>query len=304
MIRSLSLVAVAWLTLAATKAADFDFSPEQPGRPHVKSDEKVIAHLPPGYAFVRPGVFTVAISPFAPPIATYATDARTPIGADADIASLVAESFGLKLDLQPIAWADWPLGLTSGKYDAVISNVGVTEARKEKFDFSTYRLGLHGFYVRNDSPIRRIAAPEDAAGLTVITGSGTNQERILLEWSRRNIAAGLTPITPQYYDDQSANTLALLSGRADAIFNPNGPLAYEAARHGQLRLVGTVNAGWPLKSDVAIATRKGSGLAPVLTQALDDLIAGGPYAAVLKRWNLEEEALPKSETNPPGLPKY
>jgi polar amino acid transport system substrate-binding protein len=53
------------------------------------------------------------------------------VGADADIASLVAESLGLKLDLRPIAWADWPLGLTSGKYDAMISNIGVTEAQGE-----------------------------------------------------------------------------------------------------------------------------------------------------------------------------
>ena len=52
--------------------------------------------------------------------------------ADDDYAQLIADSLGLKLDLQPIAWADWPLGLVSGKYDAVISNVGVTEQRKEK----------------------------------------------------------------------------------------------------------------------------------------------------------------------------
>jgi polar amino acid transport system substrate-binding protein len=292
------------LAASGAFAADFDFGPQQPGRPHVQADARAIALLPEGAKFVRDGVFTVAIAPFAPPIATYATDAQTPVGADADIASLVADSLGRKLDLQPIAWADWPLGLTSGKYDAVISNVGVTEARKEKFDFSTYRLGLHGFYVRDDSAIKQIREPQDAAGLTIITGSGTNQERILLEWSRRDVAAGLQPISPQYYDDQTAVILALLSGRADAIFNPNGPLAYEAAKHGRIRLVGTVNAGWPLRSDVGIATRKGAGLAPALTQAINDLISGGSYAAALKRWSLDEEALPKSETNPPGLPKY
>jgi polar amino acid transport system substrate-binding protein len=290
------------MALTASLAADFDFSPDQSGRPHAKPDARAIAALPPAFKFVRDGVFSVAIAPFAPPIATYATDARTPVGADADIASLAAESLGLKLDLQPIAWADWPLGLASGKYDAVISNVGVTEARKEKFDFSTYRLGLHGFYVRNDSPIKEIREPRDVAGLKIITGSGTNQEKILLEWNRRNLADGLKPIELQYYDDQSANILALLSGRADAIFNPNGPLAYESAKHEHIRSVGTVNAGWPLKSDVGITTRKQSGLAPALTIALNDLILGGQYATVLGRWRLEEEALPKSETNPPGLP--
>jgi len=303
-VRWFGAATAALLAASGAFAADFDFGPQQPGRPHVQADARAIALLPEGAKFVRDGVFTVAIVPFAPPIATYATDAQTPVGADADIASLVADSLGRKLDLQPIAWADWPLGLTSGKYDAVISNVGVTEARKEKFDFSTYRLGLHGFYVRDDSAIKQIREPQDAAGLTIITGSGTNQERILLEWSRRDVAAGLQPISPQYYDDQTAVILALLSGRADAIFNPNGPLAYEAAKHGRIRLVGTVNAGWPLRSDVGIATRKGAGLAPALTQAINDLISGGSYAVALKRWSLDEEALPKSETNPPGLPKY
>ena len=292
------------LTLAAASAADFDFSPGQPGRPHAKPDPQAIAALPKDAAFVEDGAFTVAIAPFAPPIATFATDARTVVGADADIASLVAESFGRKLNLETIAWADWPLGLQSGKYDAVISNVGVTEARKEKFDFSTYRLGLHGFYVRADSPIVAIREPKDAAGLKIITGSGTNQERILLEWNRRNVADGLKPIELQYYDDQAANELALLAGRADAIFNPNGPLAYEAAKTGKIRSVGTVNAGWPLRSDVGVTTKKGSGLAPALTIAINDLIANGAYVAALSRWSLTEEALPKSETNPPGLPKF
>jgi polar amino acid transport system substrate-binding protein len=291
------------VSLGIAFAADFDFSPEQPGRPHATVDEKAVAALAKDYKFVREGVLTVAIVPFAPPISTYATDAKTVVGADADMASLVAESLGLKLDLHPIAWADWPLGLTSGKYDAVISNVGVTESRKEKFDFSTYRLGLHGFFVRNDSSISAIREPKDAAGLVIITGSGTNQERILLEWSKRNVAAGLKPIELQYYDDQAANILALLAGRADVIFNPNGPLAYEAARNGRIRSVGTVNAGWPLKSDVGVTTRKGSGLAEAITIALNDLISNGQYATALARWSLAEEALPKSETNPPGLPK-
>ncbi|PIK74038.1 ABC transporter substrate-binding protein, partial [Methylobacterium frigidaeris] len=58
------------------------------------------------------------------------------------------------------------------------------------------------------------------------------------------------------------------------------------------------------KSDVAIATRRGSGLVDALTHATNDLIANGKYRQMLARWGLEEEALPRSETNPPGLPKY
>lgn len=294
------------LMLAASQAfaADIDFSPEQADRPRAQANQEAIKAIPVGYKFVQEGHLTVAISPFAPPISTYATDATTVVGADPDFAQLIADSLGLTLDLQPIAWADWPLGLTSGKYDAVISNVGVTEARKQKFDFTTYRLGLHGFYVKSDSSIEKIAEPKDIAGLRIVTGSGTNQEKILLEWDRRNREAGLKPIELQYYDDQAAIWLALASGRADANFNPNGPQAYEAAKNGKIKLVGTVNAGWPLKSDVAIATRKGSGLVDALTIAANGVIDNGLYAKALSRWKLDEEALPHSETNPPGLPTY
>ncbi len=299
-----ALGALAFFSAAAMSAEKFDFSPEQTARVRADKDPAAIQAIGKNFKFVKEGVFTVAIAPFAPPIATYATDAKTVVGFDPDYAQLIADALGLKLDLQPIAWADWPLGLSSGKYDAVISNVGVTELRKEKYDFSTYRLGLHGFYVRSDSAIKAIKEPKDVAGLRIITGSGTNQERILLAWDKQNVAAGLKPVEVQYFDDDAARILGVISGRADANFNPNAPQAYQAAKDGKIKLVGTVNAGWPLKSDVAITTRKDSGLAVALTAATNGLIKNGKYSQALARWSLAEEALPKSETNPPGLPKY
>lgn len=291
--------ATAWPRIAAAAAFAYDFSREQAARVRA-SAIPADAQLLTGIHLVKPGSLTVAVAPLAPPISTYATDARTIVGADPDYAQLVADVLGLKLALVAVAWADWPLGLTSGRYDAVISNIGVTEQRKQKFDFSTYRLGLHAFFVSARSPIQAIRQPKDVAGLRILTRSGTIQERILLEWDRLNVAQGLKPVHLQYVDDVSSAVLSLESGRVDAIFNPHGPLAYAAATQGKLRLVGTVNAGWPLRADVAIATRKGSALAPVLTRATNDLISGGQYHAALARWGLEDEALTRSETNPAG----
>jgi len=288
----------------AMAAGDFDLSPEQPGRVHAAKNEAAIAAIPKDFKFVTSGTFTVAVAPGGPPLATYATDAKTVVGADPDYAYAVADALGLKLELVPVAWIDWPLGLTSGKYDAVISNVGVTEQRKEKFDFSTYRQGLHGFFVKSDSKITSIKEPEDAAGLRIIVGAGTNQERILLKWSDVDVKAGLKPIELQYYDDDAASLLALRSNRADVIVQPHAQLVYIAARDKDIKRVGTLSAGWPDRSDVAITTRKGSGLAAALTIATNGLIKDGTYAKILDHWHLAEEALPKSETNPPGLPKF
>ncbi|WP_312364307.1 ABC transporter substrate-binding protein [Ensifer sp.] len=296
--------AAALVHFGPAQAADgFDFSPEQPGRIRAERNDAAAAAIAPGFKFVTEGKFTVAVSPGGPPLATYATDAKTVIGADPDYALAVADSLGLTLELVPIAWIDWPLGLTSGKYDAVISNVGVTEQRKEKFDFSSYRQGLHGFFVKADSGVTSIKEPKDAAGLRIIVGAGTNQERILLKWNDENVAAGLKPLELQYYDDEATSLVALASGRADVIVQPHAQLVFIAARDRNIKRVGTLSAGWPERSDVAITTRKGSGLADALTAATNGLIKNGTYARILERWHLAEEALPKSETNPPGLPK-
>lgn len=300
----LAVSAVASTQGLASAANDFDLSPDQPHRLHATRNEEAIRALPKAFKFVTEGKFTVAVSPGGPPLATYATDARTVVGADPDYASAIADSLGLTLELVPVAWADWPLGLVSGKYDAVISNVGVTEQRKEKFDFSTYRQGLHGFFVKSDSKIASIRDPKDAAGLRIIVGAGTNQERILLKWSDEDVAAGLKPIELQYYDDEAEGLLALQSGRADVIVQPHAQLVYIASRDKNVKQVGTLSAGWPDRSDVAITTRKGSGLAAALSVATNGLIKDGTYERILDHWHLAEEALPVSQTNPPGLPKF
>lgn len=298
-----ALLVSALLAPATFAQTSLSLDPNPTDRLHAERNDAAAALLPADHKWAKDGVISIAVAPWAPPIATYATDATTVVGFDPDVARLVGEVLGVPVEIVPVAWADWPLGLASGKYDAVISNVGVTEERKEKFDFSTYRLGLHGFYVKADSPITAIAEPKDIAGLKVITGSGTIQEKIILQWDELNQKEGLAPVEVQYYDDDAAAGLALASGRADTNFNPNSTQAYHAAQTGETKLVGTVSSGWPLPAEVGITTVKGSGLAEPFTAAINDLIDTGLYAQLLEQWNLGAEGIDIAKTNPPGLPK-
>lgn len=298
-----ALLLSAILAPATFAQTSLSLDPNPTDRLHAEKNDAAAALLPADHKWAKDGVISIAVAPWAPPIATYATDATTVVGFDPDVARLVGEVLGVPVEIVPVAWADWPLGLASGKYDAVISNVGVTEERKEKFDFSTYRLGLHGFYVKADSPITAITEPKDIAGLKVITGSGTIQEKIILQWDELNKQAGLAPVEIQYYDDDAAAGLALASGRADTNFNPNSTQAYHAAQTGETKLVGTVSSGWPLPAEVGITTVKGSGLAEPFTAAINDLIETGLYAQLLEQWNLGAEGIDVAKTNPPGLPK-
>ncbi|MBA4223080.1 ABC transporter substrate-binding protein [Bosea vestrisii] len=278
-----------------------DLSPEQPGRPRAERDEGAIKLIGKDAKFVKDGVFTVANATGRLPFAGYANDTKTIVGSEPDIAQLVADALGRKLEIVPVSWADWPLGVASGKYDAAISNITVTEQRKEKFDFSTYRKDLLGFYVKKDNEIQ-IREPRDVAGLKIIVGSGTNQEQILLRWNEQNVKDGLKPAEVQYYDDDVVLYLALETGRADAYLGPNALLSFKAAQENKTRLAGNFSGGWPLLAEIAVTTRKGAGLAEAITHAVNTQIGNGNYAKALGRWNLAAEAIEQSRTNPPGLP--
>ncbi len=263
---------------------------------------EAIAELPQGYRFAQPGKFTVAVAALnSPPLTVFSDDNKTLLGSEVDIARLVADSLGLELNVVPTSWEDWPLGVSSGKYDAAISNITVTKERKEKFDFATYRKDSLGFYVKSSSPVKSIEKAEDIAGLRIIVGSGTNQEAILLAWDKANQQKGLKPFTPVYTKDDAAQTLAIQSGRADAFFGPNVIGAWKAALTSKTKLVGSVDGGWPKAAHIAVTLKKGSGLVEPVQTALNGAIKRGDYDKVLARWGEGVERISTSEINPAGL---
>ncbi|UYK97260.1 ABC transporter substrate-binding protein [Pantoea stewartii] len=265
---------------------------------HAPVNPEAVRKIPANFPFVEPGTLTVATSAIhSPPLALLASDNVTRIGSDPDITRLLADSLGLKLKLVPASWEDWPLGIRAGRYDVAMFNIAVTEERKQKFDFATYRADNHAFSVKADSPLRAITSPADVAGKRIIVASGTNQERILLNWDAQNRAKGLPPVTPIYLTDDASATLYLLSGRADVMFGPHSVAAWKVASRGQTKLVGQ----GPFRAWVAVTTKKGNGLAAALQTALDGTIAGGKYQQVLQRWGEQDEAITHSTINPPGI---
>ncbi|MER7177278.1 ABC transporter substrate-binding protein [Streptomyces mesophilus] len=245
----------------------------------------------------------VGSSGSAAPLTFYATDNKTVIGVEPDLAHLVADVLGLEPRINTVSWENIFIGLDSAKYDVGFSNITVTEERKEKYDFATYREDNLGFGAKKGSGLT-VDGPEDVAGLEVAVSSGTNQEKLLVEWSKDNEKAGREPVDIKYYQSESDTYLALQSGRIDLYLGPNPTAAYHAATSGKTEVVGTYSgAGATLQGLIAATTKKDSGLAEPLAAALDHVIENGTYAKVLDRWGLSDERVRTSEVNPPGLPK-
>lgn len=261
-------------------------------------NEVAISKIPANYQFIEPGTLTVAISALnSPPLALLATDNKTRIGSDPDIARLVADSLGLELKIVPTAWEDWPLGIATGRYDVAMINIAVTEARKEKYDFASYRSDSYAFAVKADSPIDAIKAPKDIANLKIIVSAGTNQERIILGWNEENKKAGIAPAELLYVTDDASANLFIQSGRADVYFGPQASGNYKAALTGKTKVVGV----GPITALVAVTTKKDNGLINAIQEALNGSMKDGSYEQVLSRWGESSEMITQSEINPPGI---
>ncbi|GAA2532441.1 ABC transporter substrate-binding protein [Winogradskya humida] len=237
-----------------------------------------------------------------PPLAFTATDNTTLIGNEPDIAVAVAGILGLRPQLENTSWENLFIGLDSGKYQLGASNITVTEERKKKYDFVTYRLDNLAFEARQGGDWR-VTGPADVAGKKISVSSGTNQEKILVDWSKQDVANGLKPVDIKYYQTNQATWLALGSGQIDAYLGPNPGAAYHVAIAGETEIIGTYSgAGADLQGKIAVTTKKDNGLIKAYAAAVDELIRSGDYAKILARWNLSNEAVPAAEINPPGLP--
>lgn len=241
-----------------------------------------------------------------PPLAFTGDDQKTLTGSEPDLGRLVAAKLGLEADVQNATWDNLFVGIDSGKYDAGFSNVTVTEQRKDKYDFASYRQDNLAFQVLSTSSFTFDGDPSVLAGTTLSVSSGTNQEKILLEWQKELQAKG-EDFTIKYYPDGNAIKLALDSGKIDAYFGPNPTIAYQNTQSKgtaePTKTAGTYSGAGPsLQGLIAATTKKGSGIAKPVAAAINELIEDGTYAKWLEAYNLSNEAVKTSEVNPEGLP--
>ncbi len=86
-------------------------------------------------AFAAPKSIKVATDATWPPMEMVDANKQI-VGYDIDFLNAVAKEAGVKVEFKNTAWDGIFAGLDSGQYDAIISSVTITEARKAKYDFS------------------------------------------------------------------------------------------------------------------------------------------------------------------------
>lgn len=258
---------------------------------------------------IEDGKFTIGLGMLpagSAPLGYVGDDQKTITGSEPDLGRLVAAVFGLKAEPKNATWENLFVGIDSGRTEAGFSNITDTEERKKKYEFACYRQDNLGFEVRKEADWDFGGDYKNLAGKTIAVGSGTNQEKILLEWRDKLKAEG-KKLDVKYFADNNSAYLALNAEKIDGYFGPNPAIAYHVTQSASTpqptRSGGTYSgAGASLQGLICATAKKDSGLAKPLADAINYLIEHGQYAKWLEAWNLKDEAVQKAEVNPPGLP--
>lgn len=217
--------------------------------------------------------FTIATSGTFRPI-TF-SDSGKLTGFDIEVGTLIAEKLGMEAEFVEGQLAGLLPGLNAGKFDAVMSGLTMTDARKESITFSTPYLadGAVAVVAAGNTTVTGVSQLD---GLVVgaIGGSGTETDVKAL--------GGFTelkayPGAPEGFADVAAGRIEVFAtGRIAAEnFMKNSPLA------SQLKIVGDVYGTKPAgiglpKSDTE--------LKPKVDAAIEELKADGTLEELNMKW--------------------
>jgi len=157
------------------------------------------------------GTLRVAVPQDFPPFGSVGTDMQ-PRGYDIDMASLIAEKMGVKVELVPVTSANRIPYLQTNKVDLVISSLGKNPDREKVIDFTdAYAPFFNGVFGPADIAASK---PADLAGKTIGVTRGAIED---LELTK--IAPADTVI--KRYEDNNGTISAFLSGQVELVATGN-----------------------------------------------------------------------------------
>jgi polar amino acid transport system substrate-binding protein len=277
--------------LAVSGCGDSAKSATGPSAAPSKSNSKVVAEVP---ARVKAkGTLTVATDATYPPNEFVAGDGHTVIGWDPELINALGASMGLKVKIVNAPFDSILPGLASGKYDIGMAGFTDTKEREKTVDFVTYFSAGTSLYVKTQGG-PAISTLSDLCGRKVAVEKGTVQQNYATGQSKKCKAAGRPAVDVQTFPDQNGANLALSSGRADVGMADSAPAAWLTKQSGgRLKVVGKPFGTAPY----GVAVPKGTGMPKPVLDALKVTMANGTYGAILRKWGIQDGAIPHPVIN-------
>lgn len=233
------------------------------------------------------GQLTVAADASYAPDEFYASDGKTVIGMDVDLAKAIAGLMGVKANVQNQTFDSIIPGIAAKKYNLGMSSFTDTKDREKTVDFVTYASAGESFFVKADGG-PNIQGLNDLCGHKVGAEKGTTEAADATAQSKKCTDAGKPSVEVSVFPDEGGVNVALSSGRVDVGFADTPVAAYAVKQSdGTFKSVGPSIANAPY----GIAMAKNSGLTQPVLAAVKKLIADGTYKQILDYWGISSIAI-------------
>jgi polar amino acid transport system substrate-binding protein len=252
---------------------------------------KIAAEVPKSIA--AKGTLNVASDATYAPMEFIASNGKTVVGVDADLAKAIGDVLGLKVAVHNATFDTIIPSLNSGKYDLGMSAFTDTLARQKVVDFVTYFSAGTSFYTKTSGGTAISGLPA-LCGHTVAVENGTTEQTDATAQSAKCTKAGKPAVKVSAFPDQNAANLAIASGRAQLGMADSPVAAYIVHQSkGQFKLTGGTYGTAPY----GIAIPKGNGMTKPILDALKLLMSNGTYKSILAKWGAQGGAISNPKIN-------
>ena len=244
------------------------------------------------------GVLRLATALQWPPF-SYKNDKGEAEGIDVDLSTLLAAKLGLKLDLTDLKFPNIIPGVTTGRFDIGMDQLGRTAEREKVVQFVVYFRSALGLLVRKgvtDVDVHHLC------GRTLALTQGSTQVAVAQRLSEGCVKQGKPAISFQYYPASADSYLAVSNGRGDGFLTARPVGVYIAKHDDKLQMTTAV---LPETSELAgiVIAKDNDQLAKAIQLALESAIEDGAYAKILAKYGAEDGALTVAEVRNPRPPE-
>jgi len=261
----------------------------------VKKDDQLASGLPAKTA--QAGTLRLGSNIQSAPNNFYASDGKTPIGFEVDLAKSVAAKLGLQVSYEDMAFGSLITSLQSGRIDLTMAAMNDTKERQKQIDFVDYFQSGITIMVKKGNP-DGITGPDTLCGKNVAVVQGTSHQQFAADQSAKCTQAGKGAITVTATDSDTQNQNQLRTGRVAALLNDLPSAVYISKTAGDGKFFDVV-PGEPINGGpYGIGVHKDSGgLTESVQKALQALVADGTYGKILDAWGVQQGALKQVSLN-------
>lgn len=223
-------------------------------------------------------VITIGVDDSYPPM-EFRDENNKLVGFDIDFGTALAEEMGVEFEYIPTAWDGIFVGLTSDKYDCIISSVSLTPERLESYEFTNPYLS-NGQVIVVAPGDESIQKPEDLAGKKVGVQIETTAD---IAAEKQN---ALTPFDLTKYDTIMETFEDLNAGRLECVV-VDYAVAIDYATNNPEKYV--ITSAQLTNEPIAICIKKGNTqLKDQMNEAIKKLQENGKLKEISVTWFNED----------------